>query len=113
MTRHNCPNCGAPIDSAQCPYCGTMFYDFAVLDTDKPTYIRINWHGQQIVFKGIMRDAEVEWETSPSYYSDRDYHHIFRGAYASATISFDIVPENGYWWKESAIGSTNEGVDSE
>lgn len=36
MTRHNCPNCGAPIESVQCPYCGTMFYDFAVMDTASP-----------------------------------------------------------------------------
>ena len=108
MTRHNCPNCGAPIESAQCPYCGTVLYDFAVMDTDKPTYIRINWHGHQIVFKAIMRDAEVEFDTSPLY-CDNSYH-IFGRPNASATISFDIVPENGYFWKESAIDSANEVI---
>ena len=25
----NCPNCGAPIESDKCAYCGTIFVDFA------------------------------------------------------------------------------------
>ena len=27
----NCPNCGAPIETEKCPYCGTMFLDFAAM----------------------------------------------------------------------------------
>lgn len=71
MERHNCPNCGAPIESTQCPYCGTVFYDFTTLDSDKPTYIRMNWHGNQIVFMAIMRSAEIEVRDDPiPYYVD-------------------------------------------
>lgn len=25
----NCPNCGAPITGEYCPYCGSVFYDWA------------------------------------------------------------------------------------
>lgn len=32
MRKTNCPNCGAPISSIECPYCGTVFYDFATID---------------------------------------------------------------------------------
>ena len=55
----NCPNCGAPIDSTQCPYCGTVFFDFAAIDTEKPTYIRVKHQNHLFTFKALMRDAEV------------------------------------------------------
>ena len=42
----NCPNCGAPIESEQCPYCGSIFIDFACLDADKPFYIKVKHDGQ-------------------------------------------------------------------
>ena len=42
----NCPNCGAPIESEQCPYCGSVFVDFACLDADKPFYIKVKHDGQ-------------------------------------------------------------------
>ena len=29
----NCPNCGAPITSEQCPYCGSVFSFSAVKET--------------------------------------------------------------------------------
>lgn len=28
----NCPNCGAPIETEKCPYCGTIFLDFAATE---------------------------------------------------------------------------------
>ena len=42
----NCPNCGAPIESEQCPYCGSIFVDFACLDADKPFYIKVKHDGK-------------------------------------------------------------------
>jgi hypothetical protein len=35
----NCPNCGAPITGEYCPYCGSVFYDWAALDSNKPKVI--------------------------------------------------------------------------
>ena len=55
----NCPNCGAPITETTCPYCGTVFYDFCAMDSDRPTYIRMNWGGNQTVFKAYMRSADM------------------------------------------------------
>ncbi len=39
----NCPNCGTPISGSICEYCGTIFYDFSVLDADKPFWITIKY----------------------------------------------------------------------
>ena len=56
----NCPNCGAPINSTVCPYCGTAFYDFATLDDEKPTYIQANIDGQLLMFRARMNTVELE-----------------------------------------------------
>lgn len=37
----NCPHCGAPIESPKCPYCGTLIVDFANIDINIPTYLRV------------------------------------------------------------------------
>lgn len=40
MKKFNCPNCGAPITTDVCQYCGTVFLDFAAIQTNKPSYIK-------------------------------------------------------------------------
>ena len=95
MERHNCPNCGAPIESTQCPYCGTVFYDFTALDSDKPTYIRMNWHGNQIVFRAIMRSAEIEVSNDPiPFYVDNKREMIQTCTEATANIEFMILEDD-------------------
>lgn len=39
--RYKCPVCGAPVEGYKCEYCGCVIYDFAVIDTDQPTYLRM------------------------------------------------------------------------
>ena len=95
MERYNCPNCGAPIESTQCPYCGTVFYDFTALDSDKPTYIRMNWHGNQIVFRAIMRSAEIEVRDDPiPFYVDNKREMIQTCTEATANIEFMILEDD-------------------
>ena len=95
MTRHNCPNCGAPITETECPYCGTVFYDFASIDSDKPTYIKMNWHGNQIVFKAIMRTADIEIHNDPiSYYGDNKIAMIHTHKEIIANIEFMILEDD-------------------
>lgn len=40
MKKFNCPNCGAPITTDVCKYCGTVFLDFAAIQANKPSYIK-------------------------------------------------------------------------
>ncbi len=60
--RLNCPNCGAPIEGTECPYCGTVFHDFATFAPDKPTYIRTIWHDSIITARVILKSATVEFK---------------------------------------------------
>ncbi len=95
MKRHNCPNCGAPITETECPYCGTVFYDFASIDSDKPTYIRMNWYGNQIVFRAIMRSAEIEVrDDSIPYYVDNKREMIQISREVTANIEFMILEDD-------------------
>lgn len=55
----NCPNCGAPITGMECPYCGSVFYDFAVLDNSKPTYLRLIWNDQIVTTRVVLRSTTV------------------------------------------------------
>ena len=59
MKELNCPNCGAPITDVTCPYCGTVFYDFATIRDDRPTYIRINFNDNYIVCRAKMNTATL------------------------------------------------------
>ena len=100
MTRHNCPNCGAPIESTQCPYCGTVFYDFTVIDSDKPTYIRMNWRGHQMVFKAVMRSVEVNMSSGSLFWRGGDT--------MDAVIEFIILPDDdGVLMKRTELKGEN------
>ena len=92
MKRYNCPNCGAPIESTQCPYCGTVFYDFTVIDSTEPTYIRMNYNGKQIVFKGLMKEAEIRMN-NPVFFVDNEPFYVYEPS-MSASIEFDILPDD-------------------
>lgn len=100
MTRHNCPNCGAPIESTQCPYCGTVFYDFTVIDSDKPTYIRMNWRGHQMVFKAVMQSVEINMRSGSLFWCGGDE--------MDAVIEFMILPDDdGVLMKRTELKGEN------
>ena len=60
----NCPNCGAPITEETCPYCGTLFVDFAAMDADKPFFLKVKHNGEVYIFKVKMGGLSVTTETA-------------------------------------------------
>lgn len=67
---YNCPNCGAPIQSEKCPYCGTTFYDFAAIDLDRPCYIKFKHKDSVITAKVSVPDitvTNVVHDSCPAY----------------------------------------------
>ena len=63
----NCPNCGAPIESEKCPYCGTVFIDFACVEADEPFYMKIKSQGKIFLAKVVMTDASFNTDYSELY----------------------------------------------
>lgn len=91
----NCPNCGAPIDGEKCQYCGTVFYDFAAINIDKPSYIKMRLNGELIMFKAILTNVEIRHEAPPSaFYADG---RIVRCGMPDVTVSaeFRLIDDNG------------------
>ena len=62
--------CGAPITSVECQYCGTLFYDFATIKLDKPTYLRFNAEGRQFTCKAIMRSCSIYFDQDMRFHDD-------------------------------------------
>lgn len=90
----NCPNCGAPITGIECPYCGSVFYDFVTLDSTKPTYIRMVWNDQIITSRVVMRGASISMEPD---------------AFPLMTIDFIAAPDDGVTIRQER---RTDGVDS-
>ena len=86
----NCPNCGAPIETEKCPYCGTTFLDFAAMDADQPFYMKIKQHGKIYILKVKMTSMELNTECN-------DVYDIFGSRLltltptSSLTLDFDIL----------------------
>jgi hypothetical protein len=78
--RYNCPNCGAPIESTRCPYCGTVFYDFATVNVGEPTYIRLKASDRILTFKAFVGEVQIT-------------HSI--DELPTANVEFVLLPDDG------------------
>lgn len=89
----NCPNCGAPISSEKCPYCGTVFYDFSTIELNQPAYIKIKHDGEIILCKAILRECRFALRND---YSDwqplgGNVCHVITGQQAEIDMNFSVV----------------------
>lgn len=91
MKRYNCPNCGAPISNTECPYCGTVFYDFTSISDEDPSYIILNVNKQAVVFRGIMRSVNIEYSPNTLY---SDNMIIIRDFSADINIGLSAIPDD-------------------
>ena len=58
----NCPNCGHPIDDVICSYCGTVFYDFANIELNGSSYIRLKVFDTLQVFKVRLNTIRTNYD---------------------------------------------------
>ena len=63
MNQFNCPNCGAPITSDICPYCGTTFLDWSCIDERKANYIKVKINGKIQLIKARMIGLSFDYNT--------------------------------------------------
>lgn len=86
----NCPNCGAPIETETCPYCGTMFLDFAAMDADQPFYMKVKRNGKIYILKVKMSSMEIR--TEPDVIYDTFGSRLLTlMPTSSLTLDFDIL----------------------
>lgn len=89
----NCPNCGAPIGSHKCPYCGTVFYDFADFEVGKTAYIRLNVNGNLNVFRALLTDLEVVQDTDNYMYFD-NMPVAYKKSETRLTMDLVLMPDD-------------------
>ena len=101
----NCPNCGAPIEDTKCPYCGSVFIDFASMDMDKPFYLKIKHDGKVMTCKARIDHAELStiWgnEEVYLYADDRVLSTFIRNDQEHRLdVQMTIVKDDGVFVKE-------------
>ena len=102
MSLLNCPNCGAPVQKDYCPYCGSVFLDWACFDLNKPTFVKIKKENGDIVLVKLRPrsiSATVDYAESVLYADDTPYITMRRPE-RKIEAEFDVVPFKHYLSKE-------------
>lgn len=95
----NCPNCGQPITSEKCEYCGTVFYDFVNISPEEPSYLRIKYGDRKmIIAKAIGTEAEIAYGGA-EYYQERRHGQVYSNCTLSVKFILGPIFENGEFFK--------------
>ena len=96
--RTNCPNCGAPIDTDVCPYCGTRFVDFAAMDTKEPFWMRVMTPRGVLTLRVRLQEVELRNPTEEVYSSFADqasYVEFRTRMMPEVTMRMSVLPTDG------------------
>jgi len=92
-TELNCPNCGAPITGERCEYCGSVFYDWACIDADKPFFIKYKQGNMVKMSKAVLTGITFTEDCTPvSLYADNDIYCTVQRPELEIEASFKVVP---------------------
>lgn len=96
MSITNCPNCGAPVVSNKCDYCGTYIFDFSQISMGEPCWISVDLgDGTKRLLHVILNNASVNAECNEiSYYADNTIVETLRKPDITLDMSFDVIAEN-------------------
>lgn len=95
---YNCPNCGAPITKDYCPYCGSVFLDWASFDVNSPTFVKIkDQFGRYRLMKlSIMSLTEHMSYDDTHLYSDNEICYTIRSPEYRFEVEFQALPFRHY-----------------
>lgn len=91
----NCPNCGAPIQNDVCPYCGSVFLDWACFDMNKPTFVKIRNHFGHIVLMKLSPTSiseRMDMDSTTLYADGQVYHRVFAQPAITIEAEFEALP---------------------
>lgn len=90
----NCPNCGAPIQNDICPYCGSVFLDWAAFDISRPTFVKVrDSQGRFLLMKVKTPHVRIDinQDVEEFYADNRKYFQVT--ASPNITLNADFVAE--------------------
>lgn len=116
----NCPNCGAPLISHKCEYCGAVIFDFAAIEIGKPVWINLKASGRFVLAHVIPESVNVHIEPAMQsiIYADNKTQDIV-SSYAPPRITMEFVEvptSRGHYHiisKREAVSSTELNMDLE
>ncbi len=88
----NCPNCGAPIQDDICPYCGSVFLDWAAFDIQKPTFVKVKDYQGRILLMQLSTPSvriTIERENTGYFYAD-NVRIPYTSSFPDATIEAEF-----------------------
>ena len=93
----NCPNCGAVMTEDKCQFCGTILYDFACLDMDKPFYMKVKAGNKIIRLKTKVERFDIQHsvDNAPDLYCDDKLFSLIESEQISVHLDFVAVEDNG------------------
>lgn len=113
MKQKNCPNCGMPITGEKCEYCGTVFIDWAIIDSNKPFYIKFRHDGMITRAKCMVKSFDVNAHSEAcNIYADNEvYARIMPETSMTIDVSMDVIPEKIFGRKALLIKIDETQVD--
>lgn len=101
----NCPNCGAPVQNDICPYCGSVFLDWAAIDMSKPTFVKVkDRRGCIHLLKIVPLSISLRQNYAQNhFYADNEV--IYRAIPETITIEaeFEALPFKHYLNKTEPV----------
>lgn len=87
----NCPNCGAPIITERCPYCGSLFVDFACMNADEPFFMKIKKDDIVYIIKVMLKGVSYHQEEPSILYADSRKYLPYTSN-PEVSVDFVIIP---------------------
>lgn len=96
MSIKNCPNCGAPVVSNKCDYCGTYIFDFSQIKMGEACWISVDLgDGSKRLLHVILNDASVDVSHHDiSYYADNRIVKTVIKPDITLDMSFNVIVED-------------------
>lgn len=96
MSITNCPNCGAPVVSNKCDYCGTYIFDFSQIKMGEPCWISVDLgDGHKRLLHVILKNASVDADYDEfSYYANNAIVETLRVPNITLDMSFNVVGDD-------------------
>jgi hypothetical protein len=84
-----------PITSAKCEYCGSVFYDFANIDLDAPSYVRVKKDGELLIFRARVNEFTVSFSNEvSSFYADDAVVAVKNDPRLDIDVSMTALPDD-------------------
>lgn len=96
MSIRKCPNCGAPVVSNKCDYCGTYIFDFSQISMGEPCWISVDLgDGNKRLLRVILENATMDANYSEhTRYANSRIVEVLRIPDITLDMSFKVVGDD-------------------